>query len=161
MASFSIQPLEEAHRGWVSRFLDKHWGSALVVSRGKLIDAAELPGFVAIQNDQLVGLATYQVRGRECELVSLNSEVAGEGIGSALVTAVMDKAIAAGCRRLWLITTNDNLPALGFYQKRGFHLVAVHPGALAQSRKLKPHIPSIGLDGIPLRDELELEMRLD
>jgi Acetyltransferase (GNAT) family len=66
----------------------------------------------------------------------------------------------AGCRRVWLITTNDNLRALRFYQRRGFRLVAVHPDALARSRELKPSIPEIGLDGIPLRDELELELLL-
>ena len=66
----------------------------------------------------------------------------------------------AGCGRVWLITTNDNLRALRFYQRRGFRLVAVHPDALERSRELKPSIPEIGLDGIPLRDELELELTL-
>jgi hypothetical protein len=50
--------------------------------------------------------------------------------------------------------------ALRFYQKRGFVLVAVHRNALEQSRKLKPEIPLIGDDEIPLRDEIELEMML-
>ncbi|MBK9123270.1 MAG: GNAT family N-acetyltransferase, partial [Chloroflexi bacterium] len=65
-----------------------------------------------------------------------------------------------GIHRLWLITTNDNLDALRFYQKRGWHLVAVHRDALNESRRLKPQIPIIGMDGIPLRDEIELEMTL-
>ena len=47
-----------------------------------------------------------------------------------------------------------------FYQKRGFVLVAVHRNALAESRRLKPEIPLIGIDDIPLRDEIELEMEL-
>ena len=69
-------------------------------------------------------------------------------------------AVAAGCRRLWLITTNDNLPALRFYQRRGFVLAALHRDAIAASRRLKPQIPLLGLDNIPIRDELELEMAL-
>ncbi len=78
-----------------------------------------------------------------------------------LIEAVKQAAVSAGCRRLWLITTNDNLHALRFYQKRGFRLVAVYPNALEESRRLKPEIPLVGLDGIPLRDELELELALE
>jgi ribosomal protein S18 acetylase RimI-like enzyme len=96
----------------------------------------------------------------ECEIISLDSLVQGTGIGSALTDAVQQRAKAAGCQRLWLITTNDNLNALGFYQKRGFHLAALHRNALDVSRRLKPQIPLIGLDGIPLRDEIELEILL-
>ena len=65
----------------------------------------------------------------------------------------------SGARRLWLITTNDNVDALRFYQRRGFRLVRVHAGAVDRSRAaLKPGIPEAGDHGIPLRDELELEM---
>ena len=82
------------------------------------------------------------------------------GAGTALIEAVAGAARAAGCARLWLITTNDNLRALRFYQRRGFRLAALHRDALARSRELKPSIAEIGLDGIPLRDELELELDL-
>lgn len=150
-----------AQRSWVIDLLDRHWGSSLVISRGRVHDVTLLPGFVAIREDQCVGLATYCFEAEACELVTLNSEWEGIGIGSALITAVKEVASAAGCHRLWLITTNDNLPALGFYQKRGFRMTAVYPNALEYSRQLKPQIPFIGLNGIPLRDEIELEMLLD
>ena len=79
----------------------------------------------------------------------------------ALLNEISRLARTAGCRRIWLITTNDNLPALGFYQRRGMRLIAVYPDALADARKLKPTIPMRGLAGIPLLDELELELRFD
>lgn len=82
------------------------------------------------------------------------------GIGSALLDAVKDIAVSDQCKRLWLITTNDNTAALRFYQKRGFSLVAVHRDALEQLRRLKPEIPLFGIDGIPLRDEIKLELLL-
>jgi RimJ/RimL family protein N-acetyltransferase len=91
---------------------------------------------------------------------SLHSVEQGSGVGSALIEAVKKAAIAARCKRMWLITTNDNTAAMRFYQKRGFVLVAVHRNALERSRKLKPEIPLVGMDGIPLRDEIELEMIL-
>ncbi len=82
------------------------------------------------------------------------------GIGTALIDAVTKVALQAGCWRVWLITTNDNLHALGFYQKRGFVLVALYRNAIEASRKLKPQIPLVGNDGLPIRDELELESLL-
>jgi GNAT superfamily N-acetyltransferase len=119
-----------------------------------------LPGFVALWEGRRAGLVTYRISGAECEIVTLDSLESGLGIGTALLKAALAAARQAGCRRAWLITTNDNLDALGFYQKRGFVLTALYPGALVQSRLLKPQIPLVGQHGIPLRDELELEVRL-
>ena len=69
-------------------------------------------------------------------------------------------AARAGCRRLWLITTNDNTPAINFYRHLGFSLVAIHEGAVNLSRRLKPEIPETGVGGVPIRDELEFEISM-
>jgi ribosomal protein S18 acetylase RimI-like enzyme len=122
--------------------------------------ADRLPGFIALQQHQPVGLVTYHLESGQCEITSLDSLSPGVGIGSALIAAVKQVAETTSCQRLWLITTNDNIPAIRFYQKRGFHLVAVHPDALEISRQRKPGIPKTGFEGIPLRDELEFEMAL-
>lgn len=160
MKPFEIRPLSKGDKAWVASLLGKYYGSARMVTRGKVYQADELPGFAAVQDDKPVGLVTYRIEGNECEITSLNSLVEGVGIGSALLDAVKDIATSAKCNRLWLITTNDNMTALRFYQKRGFLLVAVYPNALKQSRRLKPEIPLIGIDEIPLRDEIELELLL-
>jgi ribosomal protein S18 acetylase RimI-like enzyme len=158
MADITIVPFGEAQRDWATALLTASWGATVVVSRGQRHDAAQLPGFVALQGGTPVGLATYDIVGDDCELVSLNSIVDGAGIGTALIAPVRDVAISAGCRRVWLITTNDNLDALRFYQRRGFVLVAVHRNAVTEARRQKPQIPLIGDHGIPLRDEIELEL---
>jgi ribosomal protein S18 acetylase RimI-like enzyme len=132
-----------------------------MVTRGVARDASSLPAFVAVQGGEIVGLATFHVEGDECEIVSLDSLREGRGIGSALVAAVRQDATRHGCRRLWLITTNDNLEAIRFYQRRGMRLVAVHPGAVDEARRLKPSIPLIGAHGIAIHDELEFELILD
>ena len=160
MENVILRPLDREDRNWIAEFLDKHWGSTRIVSRGQAYLAHLLPGFVAMRDDQRVGLVTYRLDGEECELMTINSLEEGSGIGTALIEAVKAAAIEEGCKRLWLITTNDNMKALKFYQRRGFHLVAVYPNALDNSRKIKPEIPLFGLDGIPLRDEIELEMKL-
>jgi GNAT superfamily N-acetyltransferase len=158
---FTIEPLGETHRTWANHLIEENWGAVKIVTRGKIHDASVLPGFVALRDAEPAGLATYSIVGTECEMVSLDSLAEGIGIGTGLVNAVTQEALRAGCRRLWLITTNDNLKAVRFYQKRGFHLVAIHRDALEVTRKLKPGLPLTGIDGIPLRDEIEMEMVLD
>ena len=156
----NIRSLSPADRDWVTRHVAEHWSAEIVVAHGTLYHPAVLPGFVAEMAGEVAGLVTFHIAGDACEIVTLDSLHPDQGIGTALIEAVKAAAGAAGCRRLWLITTNDNLHALGFYQKRGFRLVAVHPGAVDAARKLKPEIPLIGNDGIPIRDEIELEIVL-
>jgi len=158
--TFEVRPLNKNDRDWVIPLLTEYWGSTKVVSRGRIHCADQLPGFIAVQEDKPAGLVTYQMDDDECEIVTINSLVEGTGIGSALLEAVRDGAVSAKCNRLWLITTNDNMRALRFYQKRGFLLVAVYRNALEQSRRPKPEIPLVGIDGILLRDEIELELLL-
>jgi DNA-3-methyladenine glycosylase I len=157
---FTIRPAEKEDRNWVAQFLDDQWGSTRIVTRGQVYLAHLLPGFIAMRGDERIGLITYRLEDEECEIMTINSTLEGQGIGTALIEAVKQAVIREGCKRIWLITTNDNLKALRFYQKRGFYLTAVYPNALEQSRRLKPEIPLFGMDGIPLRDEIELEMRL-
>jgi ribosomal protein S18 acetylase RimI-like enzyme len=154
-----VRPFREGDREWVRETLRELWGET-VVSRGAVHNPTTLPGFVAEEGGERVGLLTYRVEGADCEVVTIDAFPEGAGAGTALLDAAARAARDAGCGRVWLITTNDNLRALRFYQRRGFRLVAVHPDALERSRELKPSIPDIGLDGIPLRDELELELRL-
>jgi ribosomal protein S18 acetylase RimI-like enzyme len=160
MFVFTIRPLSNADRIWVRQWMVDHWGAELMIAHGEQFYPAEYPGFVAESDAGVVGLVTYKLRGDECEILSLDSLVESQGVGSALVDAVRKAALENGVRRLWLITTNDNLNALRFYQKRGFELVKIHRRAVDESRKIKPSIPLIGEFGIPLRDEIELELLL-
>jgi ribosomal protein S18 acetylase RimI-like enzyme len=160
MSSLRIEPLFPEHRSQVGQLLEEQFGASQMVSRGELWDACDHPGFLALDERGPVGVVTYRIRGDACEITALSSRVPGVGVGSALIAAARAAAQAAGCRRLWLVTTNDNTPALRFYQKRGFHLAALYPNAMESYRRLKPQIPALGLDGIPLRDEIELEMTL-
>jgi len=160
MKTFQIRPLNEGDKEWVASLMEEWWDGLEMVTRGRVHRVDELPGFVAMLEDKPTGLVTYRIDGNECEIVTMNSLVEGRGIGSALIDAAKNIATSAGCKRLWVGTTNDNTAALRFYQKRGFLLAAIHRDAVEESRKLKPEIPYIGNDGIPIRDEIELEMVL-
>ena len=103
------------------------------------------------------GLATYDIKNNSLEIVTTNAVVQGRGIGTALLKAIERTAHKLKCKKIRLITTNDNIDALAFYQKRDFVISKIHKNALEFSRKIKPEIPLIGDYGIPLRDEIELE----
>jgi len=155
-----VRATQASERNWVESFIKSHWGSEIVVAKGRVTRPAELDGFAALQGEKPIGLLTYRTEGPDREIVTLDSTVQGKGIGTILIDAVKQKAKVNGCRRLWLITTNDNLNALGFYQKKGFRLVALYPNALEASRKLKTEISLKASNGVPIRDELELELEL-
>jgi ribosomal protein S18 acetylase RimI-like enzyme len=158
--TFTVRPVSEADRDWVLEVV-RGWGADFVITRGRKVYPAEIDAFLAVDaSGRRLGLVTYELSGDECEIVTLDALERFRGIGTALVEAVKEDGRVRGCRRLWLITTNDNLEAIRFYQRRGFTLAAVHANALEVSRRLKPSIPRVGQYGIPLRDEIELEMFL-
>lgn len=150
---------EDLDRPWAEARMDAEWGGALQARRGEFQDVLALPGFVYEEDGRPLGIATYRIESDQCELAFIEALEKRRGIGTALLAAVC--VAAAGCGRLWLVTTNDNLDALRFYQRRGLRLVAVRPGAVDDARAtLKPSIGRVGAYGIPIRDELELELRL-
>jgi len=142
------------------KFWKENWGDEFVVGHGVVYTPDGLDGFVAWDGNDWVGLVTYTFLGEDCEIVSIDSTLEGQGIGTKLMEAVVAEARKKNCRRMFLVTTNDNLNALSFYQKRGFEMVKVNRGAVNESRKIKPSIPLIGMNNIPLRDEIELEINL-
>ena len=150
-----LTPEDEAA---AARLLDATIAGRVQVRMGEVHDVLALPGFVAEVDGAIAGLVTYEVEGPTAELAALAVEPRCRlgGIGSALIEAVVSAATGEGARELWLVTTNDNLDALRLYQRRGFRLREVRPGAVDESRALKPAIPEIGQYGIPLRDELIL-----
>ncbi len=102
-------------------------------------------------------MLTYHIAEGQVEIVTLDSAESNQGVGTALISETLSLARSSNYRRIWLITTNDNTAALRFYQKQGFHIAAIHQDAVNESRNIKPEIPITGLDGIPIRDEIELE----
>ena len=155
---FDIKEIDTANRKKVNNFLTEHWFSTNIISRGKIIDGTSLDGFIAYYNNEIVGLITYTISNDECEILSLDSLKENNGIGTLLLEKVINKAKEKKCKRIFLITTNDNIYALSFYQKRGFTFSNIYIDSMKNSRILKPEIPLLGNNNIPIRDELELEI---
>ena len=156
----TIRPKRDDDRGRLTEKMEASWGSVRMVSNGKLYDVRDLDGLIAEVGKEPAGMLMYHIEDGECEIRLLESFRPNIGVGGRLVREVTGIARKAGCRRLWVVTMNDNTRALRFYQKNGFCLHALRVNALEESRRLKPEIPEIGMDGIPLRDEIELSMAL-
>ncbi len=165
-AKLTIRPLDPARDiGWASDWLDERLGGRRQARRGEVVDVLEAGlGFVAERQSELVGLLTYQVDEDAVELSALVADPKHDGIGSALLEA-LDAAVRAADRDwIWVVTSNDNLDALRFYQRRGFRIGEVRVGAVDRARlSIKPSIAGVGAYGIPLRDEFELvrDLRLE
>jgi ribosomal protein S18 acetylase RimI-like enzyme len=157
----ALRHLTENDLPRLRQFWIEHWGGEEMVTRGTVYRPEQLEGFAVEEGQGWIGLLTLIVKDGECEVTSLDSLREGQGIGSMLIERALEEARARNCRRLFLITTNDNLNALGFYQKRGFEIVTIYRGAVNESRKRKPGIPLVGMNAIPLRDEIELEIPLN
>ena len=155
-----IRPVNEGDRPMLSWLVAELWGSDLVAVHGTVLCPAELPGFIAERSHRVVGLLTYQVLGDVLEIVTLNAIERRVGIGTMLIEAAAGAARRFRCREVRLTTTNDNVDALRFYQRRGFRLAELRPGAVDRSRQQKPQIPRTGDYGIPLHDEIDLTLRV-
>lgn len=157
-----IYSIKDIPNDKVKEFFKLHWGSPKMVISSGVYDCSELDGFAVLNIEgEIIGLITYIIRDNECEIISLDSVEEGKGIGTSLVQEVENLAVKKNCKILKLITTNDNLYALKFYQKRGFILSRIINNAVEKAREIKPEIPLIGNDGIPIRDEIEMIKVLD
>ncbi len=150
--------VQDRDREEVAEFIERHWHSRLIMSRGRSFYPHEEEGLVERRDDRIVGLLTYHIDEEGMEILTLNSTLEGEGIGSSLMLNAIEKARARTCKRIWLTTTNDNLRAIGFYQRLGFRMIAINIGIVDEARKIKPEIPEIGERGISIHDEIVMEL---
>jgi len=155
-----IKPIDHRDRTQIDAFIIRQWFTLQMVVQGESIDLDKADGFYAQADNEVIGLITYRRCEEELEILSIDSLHEQQGIGTALLNEVIQKAREWGVKQIKLITTNDNLSALRFYQKRGFDLVKLHRNAVEQARIVKPKIPMIGNDGIPLKHEIELMLDL-
>ncbi len=155
-----IKRIGPSSRSAVNSFIREHWFSTEMAVRGELTDLSAADGFMACAGDRILGLITFMVRGSSLEIMSLDSVSENRGIGTALLDRAVCEADSNGYGAVTLITTNDNTRALRFYQKRGFDVVSLRRNAVEISRRLKPDIPLLGNDGIPIRHEVELILTL-
>ena len=160
MRPVEIRPISPENRGAVDALAVRHWGGTRIYDVVGVYETCELPGAVALLDGGFAGAVTWDYEPDLLRIVTIASVAQGRGIGRALLAAAEAEARAAGLRRLVVSTSNSNLRALGFYQRNGYMLAALHLGAIDGFRRLKPQIPEFDPTGIRVRDMIELEKRL-
>ncbi|XEC96638.1 GNAT family N-acetyltransferase [Paenibacillus tarimensis] len=150
--------IDDGLKNKVSELVSNHWGSSLMVSRGKVHHIDRLPGYVILDDaGEILALVTFARTDHDVEIVSLDSLVENRGLGSMLLNKIETYAREKKLRRVWLITTNDNTRAIRFYQRRGYKMKGIYLNAVHEARKIKPQIPRTGFDGIEIEHEIEFE----
>lgn len=157
----SRSEIQDCDRQEMAEFIDQHWYGKLVITLGRQHYPHKEQGFIERHDGRIAGVLTYRVDEEGMQILTVNSALEGRGVGSSLMLDATEKARKLGCRRIWLTSTNENLRAIGFYQRLGFRLVAVHLDTVEQMRKLKPRIPMTDPRGIPIQDEFVMELKLE
>lgn len=156
----TIKELTSQDYAFIKNHIDTNYGGEPLVIRTKKYYSKSLPGFVAVYDEKIVGFLLYEIINTNCEIIVFEVFEKFQGTGTQILDKLKSMARSKGCNRLFLMTTNDNLDALRFYQRRGFHISAIHIDSIKESRKIKPSIGFTGDHEIPLRDEIDLEMGL-
>ena len=158
LSNMSRTKIQDSDREEIAEFVERHWHRKMVLTRGRAFYPHKEEGFVERQEGKIVGLLTFRVDGDELEVLTVNSMLEHQGLGTALMLSAIEQSRARECKLVSLATTNDNIRGLRFYQKIGFRIAAVNVGAVDRARKTKPEIPKIGQDGIPMHDEIIMEL---
>jgi len=152
--------ITDADREEVAEFVERHWFSKIVMSSGNAYYPHQEQGYIERGDGKIIGLLTYRIEQAEMEVLTLNATLEGRGIGSSLLLNAIDAARKMRCRRVWLTTTNDNMRVIGFYQRLGFRMIKINIGAIDEARRIKPQIPETGARGVPIHDEIVMELKL-
>lgn len=155
-----VVKIDSRNRAMVNDFLISHWYTTKMILRGKEVDMTVVDGFFMSENSSIIGLITYHIQRNTMEILSLDSLRENQGLGTLLLDTAIKEAQRLKCSKIVLITTNDNINALRFYQKRGFDMVHLYYNSMVVSRRLKPEIPLIGENSIPLKHEIEFQLQL-
>jgi GNAT superfamily N-acetyltransferase len=152
---YSIRESKEEDRNEIKRIVMLFWGEPDQLSFGKKYVVDELSAFVVESTGRIVGILSYAELGADLVIVALGvlPNYQGAGIGGCLVQMAENKAKTMSKKRMLVSTSNDDIPALAFYQSLGFEIFEVIPNIVAE--KHKGVFPGIG--GIPVRDELRLQ----
>jgi GNAT superfamily N-acetyltransferase len=155
---FDVRPMTD--RAALEEMLRLRWSDGTIFVRGRLLGPQDVEAFGAYLDNQLQGVVTWRIEEGTLYMLTMNNITDRRGVSVALLERMLQLGREKGFAFMRALLTNDNYKGLRFYQKRGFRIVTVHPGVVDMMRQMKPSIPLTGVDGIPMRDEIELEVVL-
>lgn len=153
-----VHQATDADRAVVRDLFHRDFGRRQIVAFGELMNIEEMPALVAVMHDEVSGALAYRLHGDGLHIVALATDALWQrsGVGGHLVAEAELLARRLLLARMVVTTTNDNLPALYFYQRHGYRIRAVVPGSVLSHTGHE----AVGFAGIPVTDEVQLEKRL-
>jgi GNAT superfamily N-acetyltransferase len=153
-----VREATDADRPAVRALFEADFGRTKIVAFGEVMDIDQMPALAAFVTEELSGALTYRLHLDALHIVALATDPMWQrsGVGGHLVAEAELLARRLNLLRTVVATTNDNLPALYFYQRRGYRLTDLVPGSIVIHTGQEP----AGFAGIPVRDEVRLEKRL-
>lgn len=140
------------------RLMEEYGFKGMITPAQAYQDLSILGGFLAFEENKLIGQILLNYNNEECEIVELHTKNRGVGIGTELIKKSIEEAKEKKCKRIWVSTSNDNIDALKFYQKRMFFMCKIHENHFDKVRAKNPNFPKYGDYGILLKNQIELEM---
>lgn len=157
--SFTVRRVtSEGERSTIRKFVTRFWGEEEQLTFDRKFAVAELPAYVAKVENHTIGFISFGETREAVIVVAMGvlPQYQYFGIGKRLIRKVEIEAKRLRKRKMLVSTSNDDLPALAFYQSRGFHIYEVKPNVIAQ----KHGAVLRGIGGLPVRDELRLQKTL-
>ena len=153
-----VREATDADRSAARELFRRDFGRTQIVAFGEVIDIDAMPALVAVMNTEPSGALAYRLLGDALHIVALATDPMWQrsGVGAYLLAEAELLARRLNLMRLVVATTNDNLPALYFYQRRGYRLTELVPNSVVAHT----HQEIAGFAGILVRDEVRLEKRL-
>ena len=151
--------VSEGEKSVVRKFVRRFWGEEEQLTFGRRFAVPELPAYVAKVQEGVIGFISFSPTSDAIMVVALGvlPRYQCYGIGSKLIKKVEDEAKRLGKGKVLVSTSNDDLPALGFYQSHGFQIYQVTPNVIAE----KHEKILVGIGGLPVKDELRLQKMLN
>ena len=153
-----VREATDADRAAVRALFEQDFGRTKIVAFEEVMDIDAMPALVAVLYADPSGALAYRLLGDALHIVALATDPMWQrsGVGGYLVAEAELMARRLKLSRLVVSTTNDNLPALYFYQRHGYRLTGVVPDSVVAHT----HQTQAGFGGIPVKDEIRLEKRL-
>lgn len=153
-----VREATDADRAAARELFEHDFGRTKIVAFGEVMDIDQMPALVAVLHDGPSGALAYRLLGDALHIVALATDPMWQrsGVGGHLLVEAELLARRLNLKRLVVATTNDNLPALYFYQRREYRLTELVPNSVIAHT----HTELPGFAGIPVRDEVRLEKRI-
>lgn len=154
----AVREASDGDCGRIREIANYFWGEERVACLGKEYDIGTLPAYVVHAGGKIAGLLSYALDAESLIIVMLNvlPGYQGLGAGKMLLDAVKEKAAVESRTTVLVTTSNDDLPAMYFYQKNGFQIYEIMPDLLVEHHGGV----EVGFAGIQIRDEVRLRFSM-